>query len=146
MTPNLTSLITANSGDTYASGQILTGVDPTYGYLRNASGRTDFNFNPTDARSLGLDYQGVGIIIEGIPDTGPAATPTATATASASYCHSNRDSLANADIHCDGHGYGLTYRNRDLDPDTYGYADLSSVADRRVRKRAGCLCSGLGAG
>jgi hypothetical protein len=81
---NLTSLITSNSGDTYASGMILTGADPTFGYYRNASGRTDFNFASSDARSLtGLDYQAVGIIVEGVPNTGPAPTPTATPTATA---------------------------------------------------------------
>lgn len=30
-------------------------TSPNYGYLRNASGRTDFNFDSTDARSIGVN-------------------------------------------------------------------------------------------
>lgn len=69
-TTNLTSLITYNTGATgFAAGQITTGGAPNYGYYRNASGRTDFNFignsGTTDQRSLGFANQGIGIIING---------------------------------------------------------------------------------
>ncbi len=83
--PDLTSLITSNGAGTWESGQILTGTSPAFGYYRNASGRTDFNFASTDARSLsGLNAQGVGIIISGVP-TGGGASPT----------QLNRDSYSN---------------------------------------------------
>lgn len=63
---NLTSLITYSStGDPYAAGQITNNTSPNYGYYRNASGRTDFNFASTDSRTLGVASQGIAIIISG---------------------------------------------------------------------------------
>src|SRR5207253_3219020 len=51
---NLTSTITYNhTGGVYPAGQVTVGTAPVYGYYRNASARTDFNFASTDARNLG---------------------------------------------------------------------------------------------
>jgi hypothetical protein len=83
-TTNLTSLITAHSNGQYSTGQITTGTGPQFGYYRNVSGRVDFNFDSTDMRSLGLNAQGIGIVIFGTAETAtPTPTPTGTATATA---------------------------------------------------------------
>ncbi len=86
--PNLTSVVRSNNAGSYASGRILTGTSPKFGYYTNASGRTDFNFASTDERSFSsLNAQGVGIIILGAPGNSPTptatASPTPTATATA---------------------------------------------------------------
>jgi hypothetical protein len=81
-TTNLTSLLTAHSNGQYSTGQITTGTAPTFGYYRNASARTDFNFDSADFRTLGLNAQGIGIVIFGTAQT-TSPTPTATATPSA---------------------------------------------------------------
>ncbi len=62
---NLTSVISYNTTSTgYAAGTITTGASPTFGYYRNANSETNFNFTST-SRSLGFNYQGVAIIING---------------------------------------------------------------------------------
>ena len=71
-TDNLTSLISSNSEDDYAAGMITTGTNPDYGYYRNANGETNFNFT-SGARDLGVDYQGIGIIIFGNEVPEPSA-------------------------------------------------------------------------
>ena len=76
-TTNLTSLITAHSNGLYSTGQITTGTAPAFGYYRNASGRVDFNFNSTDARTLaGSNALGIGIVIFGTAQGGGTPTPT----------------------------------------------------------------------
>jgi hypothetical protein len=68
---NLTSLITSNTSGSYAAGQNTTGTAPAYGWYRNASGRTDFNFVPSDQRVLNdangnaFPTQGIAIQIRG---------------------------------------------------------------------------------
>jgi len=75
---NLTSLIVASTtGTPYVAGTITTGADPVFGYYRNAGGRTDLNFDSTDARSLaGLDHEGVAIKINGVSNAVTAAGVT----------------------------------------------------------------------
>lgn len=73
-----------SSSGGYAVGQITSpGVSPTYGFYKNRSGRTDFNFNPNDGfffSSSGFNAQGVAIIIYGTSNAGPVPTPTPTPT------------------------------------------------------------------
>jgi hypothetical protein len=71
---NLTSLITASTTG-YAAGTVTNGSAPAFGYYRNASGRTDFNFSSTDSRTLaGLNNQAIAIIINGAPIPEPSST------------------------------------------------------------------------
>jgi hypothetical protein len=57
-TDNLTSLIRYGPA-------MATGSSSLNGYYRNVSTRTDFNFLPTDLRSLSLTNQGIAIILNG---------------------------------------------------------------------------------
>ena len=79
---NLTSIISscATCAGVYASGQITTGTAPNYGYYRNASSETNFNFLGTSSRTLGLVTQGIAVIIRGDPHSGATPTPAATGT------------------------------------------------------------------
>jgi hypothetical protein len=72
-TDNLTSLLTANTAGTFNAGTITTGTPPVYGFYRNASGGTNFNFIPSDLRTFaGLNAIAAAIIITGDP-VGPTA-------------------------------------------------------------------------
>ena len=51
---------------------------PNYGYARNASTRTDFNFDSTDLRNIGANSALVLILYTGADDPTATVTPTAT--------------------------------------------------------------------
>lgn len=87
-TDNLTSGLRGGAAPPYAIGSVPQLAAPEFGYYRNASGRTDFNFNSTDARALnGVVNNGLLIKIFADPTIGATNTPsptqvgTATATA-----------------------------------------------------------------
>jgi hypothetical protein len=77
-TTNLTTAIRGGTGaPAFAVGSVpLAG--PAYGYYRNVTGRTDFNFDSGDSRSVGANSAVAFILFTGAPD--PTATATATAT------------------------------------------------------------------
>lgn len=77
-TTNLTTAIRGGAGSpAFAAGSVPLPA-PAYGYYRNATGRTDFNFDSGDARSIGDNSAVLIILFTGAPD--PPATATASVT------------------------------------------------------------------
>jgi hypothetical protein len=77
-TTNLTNAIRGGTGaPAFAVGSVPLPA-PNYGYTRNASGRTDFNFDSTDLRSIGANSALVMILYTGAADPTATVTPTAT--------------------------------------------------------------------
>jgi hypothetical protein len=87
-TSDLAPVVVYRTSGNYPAGTITApGVLPNFGYFRNQSGRTDFNFNRNDGfffSGSGFNAQGLGIIISGTANTGPVPTPTPTPTPSPS--------------------------------------------------------------
>ncbi len=69
-TDNLTTLVRTGA---LAAGTNNTGTAPNFGYFRNASGRTDFNFQSNDFRQIGAN-SALSFTLTAVPEPGTVAT------------------------------------------------------------------------